>query len=351
MKSFSSTVHTGLLLALLLTALACAACGLSPAGARADGAEPLPVRVLILPKFEIGAMTGDVPGEAQLYYERYLLGSEAYEVPHCPAGTTLYYRDGVALCVTGMGKLNAALTTMAVLSDARFDFSQAWILSTGCAGSAAGTTVMGDVFVITAAVDYDLGHHADARDLADPDGTTWFRDAGYDSSASILLDRDLTDRVYALVRDTPLATTERTRAFMRHVFDGEDSAVRDPMVLRGTAVTGDNYWKGTYGHENALLMAETYACPDPYAVTEMEDLAVAQAAERMGMLDRLIVLRVSVNLDVFMPGVTPESLWGGEERSLSDGSSVEAADIFGTAMRNVFDVSRILIDLILEGGF
>ena len=32
-------------------------------------AEPLPVKVLILPKFETGNMTGDAPGEAQLFYE------------------------------------------------------------------------------------------------------------------------------------------------------------------------------------------------------------------------------------------------------------------------------------------
>ena len=51
--------------------------------------------------------------------------------------------DGVAFCVLGMGKVNAALTTMAVLSDGRFDYSQAYILSTGCAGSTAETTVMG----------------------------------------------------------------------------------------------------------------------------------------------------------------------------------------------------------------
>ena len=39
--------------------------------------------------------------------------------------------DGVALCVLGMDKVNAALTTMAVLSAGRFDYSQAYILSTG----------------------------------------------------------------------------------------------------------------------------------------------------------------------------------------------------------------------------
>ena len=35
---------------------------------------------------------------------------------------------------------------MAVLSDARFDFSDAYIISTGCAGSAMESTVMGDIF-------------------------------------------------------------------------------------------------------------------------------------------------------------------------------------------------------------
>ena len=52
------------------------------------------------------------------------------------------------MCVLGMGKINAALGTMAILSDSRFDFSEAFIISTGCAGSSSGNTVMGDVFLI-----------------------------------------------------------------------------------------------------------------------------------------------------------------------------------------------------------
>ena len=169
--------------------------------------------------------------------------------------------------------------------------------------------------------------------------------------AVAVLNPDLMDRVYDLVKDTPVSTTERTRNYMRYSFDGADWAVRDPRVLRGTTVTGDNYWKGVHGHENALLMTQVYGCPDPYATTEMEDVAVARAAERMGMLDRLIILRDSVNIDVFMPGVTPESLWGDEPQTLSSEDSVEAADIFATAMRNNFDVGRILIDRILDGSF
>ena len=42
----------------------------------------LPVKVLLLPKFEIGEMAGDFPGEAQYYYEQYLMGAEEYDVPY-----------------------------------------------------------------------------------------------------------------------------------------------------------------------------------------------------------------------------------------------------------------------------
>ncbi|MBR6707179.1 MAG: hypothetical protein IKI84_10935 [Clostridia bacterium] len=335
--------------AALILVLACA-CAFSAAERPAGETMPPAVKVLLLPKFEVGEMSGDLPGEAQHYYEQYLVGAEEYDVPNSAGALKLYYRDGVALCVLGMGKVSAALGTMAILSDPRFDYSGAYIISTGCAGSAAGTTVMGDVFLITSAVDYDLGHHADSREIADPEGTAWFHDADFDSAAAVLLDRDLTDRVWALVKDTPVATTERTRDYMRHAFDGAEWAVRDPMVLRGTAVTGDNYWKGIHGHKNALLMAETYLCPDPYAVTEMEDIAVARAAERMGMLDRLIVIRGSVNMDVFMLGATPESLWkNADALTLAAEDSVEAADIFLTAMKNIFDVGRIVVDSILAG--
>ena len=116
--------------------------------------------------------------------------------------------------VTGMGKVNAALSTMAVLTDSRFDFSEAYVISTGCAGSARDTTVMGDVFVISAAVDYDLGHHADSREMEDPERATWFHDAAYDDAAFIMLDPELTDRVYALVREVKVDTTELTRSVM-----------------------------------------------------------------------------------------------------------------------------------------
>ena len=133
-------------------------------------------------------------------------------------------------------------------------------------------------------------------------------------------------------------------------FDNADWATRDPEVLKGTTVTGDNYWKGKYGHENALLMTKAYNCPDPYALTEMEDNALAVVLDRFGMLDRYIIIRDSVNTDEFMNGATPESLWDPNfDDSLASESSVESADIFATAMENNYKVGSVVVDAILNG--
>ena len=306
----------------------------------------IPVKVLILPKFEVGELDGDFPGEAQHYYQTYLKDSAAYDV----SGNSLYVKDGVALCVTGMGKVSAALTVMSVLTDPRFDFSDAYVISTGCAGTARDTTVMGDVFLITAAVDYDHGHHADIREMISDSPTTWFHDESYDDSSVVLLDPDLMNNVYDLIRDVPVHTTERTRSFMEAAFDGAEWAVRDPMVLRGTSVTSDNYWKGEFDHQNALLITETYHCPDPYAATEMEDIAIALTMKRLNMLDRLIILRGSVNIDVFMMGDSPETLWAPDRyESIASEDSVESADIFATAMENIFNAGSVITDAVLAG--
>lgn len=312
--------------------------------------EIVKIRVLILPKFEMGEMTGDFPGEAQYYYEAYCAGGEEYEIPGAYEGAKLYVKNGVALHLTGMGKVNAAMSLLMLLTDPRFDFSDAYILGTGCAGSACGSTVMGDVFVITAAVDYDLGHHGDIREMAQDSDTTWFHDAAFDSTACKKLNPDLMNRVYALVKDIRLQTTERTRAFMAATFDHAPWAVREPRVLRGTTITGDNYWKGQYGHKNALLMVKTYGCPDPYALSEMEDVALAVVLDRLNMLDKLIIIRGSVNMDVFMNGMTPEELWAPQNAlELASESSVESADIFATAMENNFRVGSVVINAILSG--
>jgi len=326
-----------------LIALSLAACS-----SRAND-DKIHVKVLILPKFEVGEMSGDLPGEAQYYYEEYVEGGDVYDLENGTEGTRIYVKDDIALCLVGEGKVNSTLNTTALLSDERFDFSDAYILSTGCAGSAYEYGVMGDVYVISSAVDFDLGHHADPRELDEVSDITWFHDSEFDDSAFVKLDPELTDRVYDLVKDVKPETTENTKQHMKNAFPGEEWAEREPMVLKGASVTGDNYWKGMYDHKNAVLLAETYDCPDPYAVTEMEDVAVSNVVEAFDMLDRYMIIRDSVNMDVFMLDATPESLWGKEvEDEISSDDSAESLDIFPTAMKNNFEVGKIVIEAIMN---
>ncbi len=311
--------------------------------------EKLPVKVLILPKFEIGDITGDFPGEAQYYYDAYVKGGDEYQIAGSFENNPLYYKDGIALYVTGMGKVNSAVSLANILNDDRFDFSDCYFFSTGCAGSAREYTVMGDVFVITSCIDFDLGHHADIREMKDQDATTWFHDEGYDSSSFKMLNQELTDKVFNLVKDTELATTENTRRVMAKTFDNADWAIREPKVQKGTTVSGDNYWKGEYDEANALLMTSTYGAPDPYALTEMEDVALAVVLDRFGLLDRYIVVRDSVNMDVFLYGTNPENLWSVND-SLASDESVESVDVFATARKNNFLVGSKVVDAIISGN-
>lgn len=137
---------------------------------------------------------------------------------------------------------------------------------------------------------------------------------------------------------------------LRANFPGEDWRLRAPKVLKGTALTGDSYWKGVYGHKNALKIVDTFGCPDPYAVTEMEDLTMANAAACCGMLDRLITFRVVVDLDVFIGKDRPETLWGGNSgyNESVEALSGEDIDIFETRMQNLFNAASAAIDYLLN---
>ena len=165
------------------------------------------------------------------------------------------------------------------------------------------------------------------------------------------LNAELYDKVYPLISDCPLRTTDTTKRVLAANYPDEAWADREPVVAKGTAVTGDSYWKGSQHHKNAEYIAEYYGCPDKYAVTEMEEIGIMNAAECFGLKDQVISLRVIVNMDTFLKGEDPESLWLEET---DYGSKVteensETVDIFGPGMENLFDTGKIVIDAILAG--
>lgn len=336
---------------LSITVLLCsAACGAD------KNTAPVKIKALIIPKFEIGEMSGDDIGEAQLFYEKYCPQKQETKLPNLPETAHFYLNEetGAAILVTGSGKTACALAMTAVLSDKNYDFSDAYIVSVGCAGGSAGYCTLGDIVLVTGACDNELGHTADIREFEDGKSEiTWFPDSSYDAVSSKLFSSALAEKAFGMIKDLKPKTTEKSKNVLESNFKGEAWASREPKVLKGTALSGDSFWKGEYGHKNADAIIEHYKCPDPYAVTEMEELTVANTAECYGMLDRVISLRAVVDLDVFLGSDSPESLWSssaGYNESLGSESSADI-DIFEPSMHSLFDASEIIIDAILKGNF
>ena len=318
--------------------------------------EKTKVKVLIVPKFEVGEMSGDFPGEAQLFYEKYCMDCEEIVLPHMPPTAHFFLNEenGVAILVTGSGKTASGLSLMEVLSAQDYDFSDAYIVSVGCGGGSLGVCTPGDVVHVTATCDFDLGHHVDYREFENEYVLIpWFPDDSYADYAYKILNSDLCEKAYQLTKDIPLQSTELTHQTLEESFanmSNNEKVLRDPKHIKGTALSSDNFWKGAYMHFTARYIAEHYGAPDPFAVTEMEEIAIANTAECFDMLDRIISFRAIVNLDVFLLDETPESTWGenGFNEKVSEAND-ETFDIFEPAMHNLFDTVSVVIDAILDG--
>lgn len=339
---------TIIIAALLLVAVILSSCSAS--------GKKTALKAIIITKFEVDEMAGDFPGEAQLFYEKYCADCGETEIPSMPPTGHFYVNEdnGVGLLVTGSGKTAAALTLMAVLSSGLYDYSDTYIVSVGCGGGSAECCMLGDVVLITEVCDYDLGHHVDTHEKRKTNSRImWFPDDSYADYEFKKLNKDLYGEVYEIIRDVPLRTTEQSKTVMRENFPDRDESELLPSVKKGTALTGDNFWKGVYGHETANFITEYYGCTDPYMVTEMEEIAIANTADCFGLLDRIISMRVIVNMDLFLDGATPESTWG-EYKSFNEKvveENNETLDIFEPAMHNLFDTGSLVVDGILEGSF
>lgn len=297
------------------------------------------IKILILPKFDIGPLGNGICGEGELFYKEYVAGGEEYELKGLFPGEKLYVKDGIALTLTHAGKVNTTATLMSILTDPRFDCSEMNTLSVGCAGTNYECTTMGDVVLASAFADYDLGHQVIGSD----GNLTWFPDSGLCEYGYVKPDQSRINSIYEQIKNISLDTTEKTVSFMKQNGDAKTRVY--PLILKGTFITSDNYWKGEEGHKIAKQINKYYNCPDDYLVSDMEDIAVARILERFGLLERLIAIRVSVNLDCYMNGATPEKLWSDNcfEDNMLEEDNEEGADIFETAMRNLFKVGKEII--------
>ncbi len=285
------------LTALFALAAWLAGCAGTPAARQAQS--PVQVKVFVAAMFEIGKNTGDRAGEFQHWYERYWKDAAPIAVPGA-LGPVYCNADGVCGAVLGMGKVNSSSSMQAILLNPRFDFSQAYYVISGVAGTPPSRGTIGEVNWATWLVDYDLGHRW-APEENTPGAPTFMPRKGYEEYRRFQLNPQLVGWAMKLSADTPLKDADSARTYRLRYPDA--AARRAPFVGTGTHMTGDTFFHGPGMSKQAQYIAKLYGADD-YVITEMEAAAITLVIKRTHGTDRVMSLRGAVNFDQGSPGET-----------------------------------------------
>jgi purine nucleoside permease len=262
-------------------------------------AEPVKVKVFVAAMFEIGQNTGDRAGEFQHWYERYWRDATPVTVPG--ALQPVYCNpDGVCGAVLGMGKVNSSSSMQAILTSPKFDFSKAYYVISGVAGTPPSRGTIGEVNWATWLVDYDLGHRwaPEENKAGEP---TFMPRKGYEEYRRFELNPALVAWAMKLSADTPLKDSDSAKAYrLRYP---QAAARRAPFVGTGTHMTGDTFFHGPGMSNQAQYIAKLYGADD-YVITEMEAAAITLVIKRQYGTDRVMSLRGAVNFDQGNPRET-----------------------------------------------
>ncbi|MGD0894124.1 MAG: purine nucleoside permease [Terracidiphilus sp.] len=277
--------------------------------------KPIVVKVVVVAMFEVGADTGDQPGELQYWVVRDHLD----RVYPLSAGyhAVRMNGDGEMAVLTGQGTAHAAATIMALGLDPRFDLSHAYWLIAGIAGATPERASLGSAFWARWVVDGDLGYEIDAREMP-PDWPTGYvplrKAKPFEAPAAPLdgqayaLNEGLANWAFNLTRATPLADTDHLKE-IRGNFDGI-AAQRSPFVAMGDEMSSSTYWHGKLFDEWASQWVPYFTGgKGQFVTTAMEDTGTLQSLaflDHAGRVDahRVMVLRTVSNFDRQPRGMT-----------------------------------------------
>ena len=278
------------------------------ATASAARPRPIPVKVVVVAMFEVGADTGDVPGELQYWVERDQL-DRIYPLPGGYHAVRMNGQGEMAV-LTGQGTAHAAATIMALGLDPRFDLSHAYWLIAGIAGASPERASLGSAVWARWVVDGDLGYEIDSREIP-PDWTTGYvplkKTKPFEEPAEsqpgqvYALNKDLAEWAFNLTRATPLADSEKLKEVRGH-FHGA-GAQRAPFVTMGDELSSSTYWHGKLFDARAAEWVRYFTGgKGEFTTTAMEDTGTLQSLEFLanaGRVDlrRVLVLRTVSNYD------------------------------------------------------
>jgi purine nucleoside permease len=285
------------------------------AAAAAPAASPIPVKAVVVAMFEVGADTGDAPGELQHWVERDHLD----QVFPLAAGyhAVRMNGDGEMAVLTGQGTAHAAATIMALGLDPRFDLSHAYWMVAGIAGASPERASLGSAVWTRWVVDGNLGYEIDAREIP-TEWTTGFvplhKARPFEEPVAPIdgqvfaLNPKLAEWAFHLTRATPLADSAPLQA-LRSRFDGA-AAQQPPFVTMGDELSSSTYWHGKLFDAWATDWVRYFTNGQgTFATTAMEDTGTLQSLQflaKAGRVDwqRILVLRTVSNYDRQPRGMT-----------------------------------------------
>ena len=292
--------------------------------------KPIQVKVMIFAMFEVGKYRGDFPGEFQYWVEGFNLDQHQIKVPGAYA--PVFYNDnGVCGTVIGMGKSNAAASVMTILRDPRFDFSHAYFITSGCAGSPPSVGTLGAVFWANWVVDYDTGHRMSPNEgtafqplqcnpVTNPNCklqcTKDNQKCKQYKAYAFQLNKKLVMWAYNLSKNAQLVDCKAAQTY--RAYYPEKAARRSPFIGIGTTVCGDCYFHGPGLSKEAQYICDLYHA-GTYSTTEMEDYATALVLARFGYLNRYLSERDVVNFDQPHPGQTTQQSLDGSSGAFKIG--------------------------------
>jgi purine nucleoside permease len=322
-------------------------------------------KVVIVTMFELGAATGDAPGELQFWVEREHL-DRIIPLPAAHRDLRASADGSVVALLTGVGNPNAATSVTALGLDPRFDLRKTYWLVAGIAGIDPADGSLASAVWTDFVIDGDLGHEIDARETPADWPTGYFplgKNAPYEKPRSteefanqnvFSLDPGLVRWAYDLTREIPLPENEVVRR-RRAKYTGLPNAQRPPFVLIGANLASSTYWSGKLLNQWANRWVSYYTDDRAnYVTTAMEDSGTLRALTnlgRAGKVDarRVLVLRTASDYDMQWPGGTALEGFHGD----TDGQypafipSLEAAYLVGSRVVHalVKDWGRYAISL------
>jgi purine nucleoside permease len=314
---------------MLMFRLGCLSLILSSAAAAEPA--PIPIKVVVVTTFETDYDNPDATGATNGEASRWITGLHLDKLMPLAAGfrPVRLSQDGVLEIMTGMTTGRAAVSTMALGLDPRFDLTKAYWILAGIAGVDPEQASLASAAWAEWVVDGDIANYVDTREIPAgwPDGhIPWEKTSPMDPPGSNIgqlyhLNAPLVHWAYEFTRDTAIPDTDGMKGF-RKQFTGFPAAQRPPFVLLGDNLASATYWQGTKMTEWARRWMKLYthgqgrfvtsSCEDSGFMQAMTFLAKAGKVD----LQRVLILRTGSDYSVPRPGVTSaESLQYGTDKA------------------------------------